>query len=49
MTLLQNHWEQLKAEFIKDQQEDSEKDGPDPLVEEAIKLVGEELIEITDR
>ncbi|WP_088106149.1 DNA polymerase III subunit gamma/tau [Halalkalibacter urbisdiaboli] len=49
-TLLHTHWEKVKEEYVKDQQGSSDKENePDPVVEEAIKLVGEDLIEFVDQ
>lgn len=48
ITLLETHWEKVKQEFIAAKQEEKTEE-KDALVEEAVKLVGEEFIEIIDR
>lgn len=52
LTLLSNHWEETKEAFLREQnrdgQKEDEEDKENPLVQEAIKLVGEELVEIKD-
>ncbi|MCM3763209.1 DNA polymerase III subunit gamma/tau [Alkalihalobacillus oceani] len=47
VTILQHHWEQVKQEFVHEQKSGDEEEN-DTLIDEAIKLVGEELIEIVD-
>ncbi|MCM3716556.1 DNA polymerase III subunit gamma/tau [Alkalihalobacillus oceani] len=47
VTILHHHWEQVKQEFV-DEQKSGDEEENDTLIEEAIKLVGEELIEIVD-
>nr|WP_307728823.1 hypothetical protein [Alkalicoccobacillus plakortidis] len=55
LTLLQSQWTKLKDEFVKEQKtgetEGSSEDQPvtDPLIDEAVKLVGEDLIEWADQ
>ncbi|WP_100374353.1 DNA polymerase III subunit gamma/tau [Bacillus sp. FJAT-45037] len=46
MTLLQNQWERLREEYVKEQRGDAEES--DPVVDEALKLVGSDLVEIID-
>ncbi|TMW69921.1 DNA polymerase III subunit gamma/tau [Alteribacter natronophilus] len=48
VTLLSPHWEETRASYVKEQRGDEQDDGGDPLVDEAIKLVGEDLVEIKD-
>ncbi len=49
VTLLNRQWEQLKEEYVKGQQNDQDQtEKSDPLIDEAVKLVGEDLIEIID-
>lgn len=49
LTLLTNQWETVKEEFIRDQRgETSSSDEADPLVDEAVKLFGSDLIEIIE-
>ncbi|WP_100405903.1 DNA polymerase III subunit gamma/tau [Bacillus solitudinis] len=49
-TLLHNHWEKLREEYVKEQQGSSDnEEQSDPVVDEAIKLVGSELIEFEDK
>lgn len=49
LTLLTNQWETVKEEFIRDQRgETSFSDEADPLVDEAVKLFGSDLIEIIE-
>jgi DNA polymerase-3 subunit gamma/tau len=49
LTLLHNHWEKIREEYVKEQQGASRnEEESNPVVEEAIKLVGEDLIEIVD-
>ena len=45
-TLLQTQWEQVKVDYMKDK--DSDKPRSDPFMDEAVKLVGEDLIEVID-
>ncbi len=47
VTLLQQQWEKVKEEFVSEQK-GTTKDEKDDLVDEAVKLVGEELIELID-
>ncbi|OIJ17575.1 DNA polymerase III subunit gamma/tau [Anaerobacillus alkalilacustris] len=49
LTILTNQWEGIKEDFVREQRGDADptSDG-DPIVEEAMKLVGSELIEIID-
>ena len=53
LSILNTDWQKIRAEFIKEQQqgqpssEETEKE-EDPLITEAIKLVGDELIEIKE-
>ncbi|KKI84680.1 DNA polymerase III subunit gamma/tau [Shouchella clausii] len=47
VTLLNQQWQQIKAEYMKDKQTDHPQEA-DPLIDEAVKLVGEDLIEIID-
>ncbi|WP_078393296.1 DNA polymerase III subunit gamma/tau [Shouchella patagoniensis] len=47
VTILNSQWEKIKAEYVKDKQSDQSVEG-NPLIDEAIKLVGEDLIEIID-
>ncbi|GAE28589.1 DNA polymerase III subunits gamma and tau [Halalkalibacter wakoensis JCM 9140] len=48
-TLLQTHWEQVKEEYVAEQKGSSnETNESDSLIEEAVKLVGEDFIEISD-
>ena len=53
LSILDPEWQKLKADFIKEQQqgqpssEEKEKT-EDPLIAEAIKLVGDDLIEIKE-
>ncbi|WP_096438093.1 DNA polymerase III subunit gamma/tau [Alteribacter populi] len=48
LTLLSAHWEETKDSFVKDQRGDEGAEETDPVVDEAIKLVGEDLVEIKD-
>jgi DNA polymerase III subunit gamma/tau len=49
ISILEDDWNSIKEDFIRTQGTDGKKkEEKDPLVEEATKLVGEELIEITD-
>ncbi|MFC0470345.1 DNA polymerase III subunit gamma/tau [Halalkalibacter kiskunsagensis] len=48
VTLLQSQWENVKEEFVSEQRGSVKEEGNDSLIEEAVKLVGEDLIEITD-
>lgn len=49
VTLLNRQWEQLKEDYVKGQQNDQDQTTKsDPLIDEAVKLVGEDLIEIID-
>ncbi|WP_332699137.1 DNA polymerase III subunit gamma/tau [Halalkalibacter lacteus] len=48
VTLLQSQWEKVKEEYVSDQRGSTKEEENDSLIEEAVKLVGEELIEITD-
>lgn len=47
VTLLQHHWEKVREEFVSEQRTPVQEDG-NSLIDEAVKLVGEELIEIID-
>ncbi|MED3646369.1 DNA polymerase III subunit gamma/tau [Halalkalibacterium halodurans] len=47
-TLLQSQWNKVKEEYVRDQRGDGEEPSSDPLIEEAIKLVGSDLIEVKD-
>ncbi|WP_059106119.1 DNA polymerase III subunit gamma/tau [Shouchella shacheensis] len=50
LTLLGSQWEKIKEEYVKVRQEDGEDPAPaNPLIDEAVKLVGEDLIEMTDK
>ncbi|MCK0473935.1 DNA polymerase III subunit gamma/tau [Halalkalibacter sp. APA_J-10(15)] len=49
VTLLSEQWEQVKTEFVSDKGKPDDEANNDALVEEAVKLVGEELIEMVDR
>ncbi|PAV28528.1 DNA polymerase III subunit gamma/tau [Virgibacillus profundi] len=46
----ENNWTELRADYIKNQEKttDHEEQEPDPFVEEARKLVGDDLLEIHD-
>ncbi len=46
-TLLNVHWEKLKDEYLREQRGDKDQ-GTDPIIDEAIKLVGSELVEIIE-
>ncbi|ANX10445.1 DNA polymerase III subunit gamma/tau [Fictibacillus arsenicus] len=53
LSILDPEWQKLKAEFIKEQQQgqpsaEEQKTKDDPLITEAIKLVGDDLIEIKE-
>ncbi|WP_227940136.1 DNA polymerase III subunit gamma/tau [Alkalihalobacillus deserti] len=48
ITLLQQHWEKVKEEYVSEQQKGSIKEEKDDFVDEAVKLVGEEFIEFID-
>ncbi|MBY6038598.1 DNA polymerase III subunit gamma/tau [Fictibacillus nanhaiensis] len=53
LSILDPEWQKLKADFIKEQQQgqptsEEQDKTDDPLISEAIKLVGDELIEIKD-
>lgn len=55
MSILDPHWEETKESFLREQKKgsDSESDGDtteeeNPLVQEAVKLVGRDLVEIKD-
>lgn len=52
MTIMYNEWSEIKEQFIREQKGDStdttEKKS-DPFYEEAIKLVGEELVEVVEK
>ncbi|WP_096186119.1 DNA polymerase III subunit gamma/tau [Evansella halocellulosilytica] len=54
ITLLSVHWEETKQSFVKEQKSSDEHDGEsgnsneNPVVDEAVKLVGEDLVEIKD-
>ncbi|KHF37792.1 DNA polymerase III subunit gamma/tau [Halalkalibacter okhensis] len=48
-TLLQAHWEQVKEDYVAEQKGSTkEEEGSNSLVDEAVKLVGEDLIEFSD-
>lgn len=58
MTIMYNEWEEVKAMYIKEQKGDpsehEERDEPennkqDPFYEEAVKLVGEDLVEVISK
>ncbi|TSB44650.1 DNA polymerase III subunit gamma/tau [Alkalicoccobacillus porphyridii] len=55
ITLLQSQWTKTKDEFVKDQKSEGaeeiseDQSDSDPLVDEAVKLVGEDLIEWADQ
>ncbi len=49
VTLLSEQWEQVKADFVTEKGKTEDEPERDQLVEEAVKLVGEELIEMVDR
>ncbi|SDZ67069.1 DNA polymerase-3 subunit gamma/tau [Evansella caseinilytica] len=50
--LLTSHWEETKQSFVKEQKtgsdDDKEKEAENPVVQEAVKLFGRELVEIKD-
>jgi DNA polymerase-3 subunit gamma/tau len=53
LSILDPEWQKLKADFIKEQQQgqpssDEQDKTEDPLISEAIKLVGNDLIEIKE-
>jgi DNA polymerase III subunit gamma/tau len=53
LSILDPEWQKLKAEFIKEQQQgqpsaEEQETKDDPLITEAIKLVGDDLIEIKE-
>ncbi len=48
LTLLSNQWETIKEDFVRGQRSESGSNNGDPIVEEAVKLVGSDLIEIID-
>jgi DNA polymerase-3 subunit gamma/tau len=53
LSILDPEWQKLKAEFIKEQQQgqpssEEQEKTDDPLISEAIKLVGDDLIEIKE-
>lgn len=49
LTLLNNQWDSIKEEFVREQRGDTTTSYEgDPIVEEALKLVGSDLIEIID-
>ncbi|WP_026688780.1 DNA polymerase III subunit gamma/tau [Alteribacter aurantiacus] len=48
LTLLMTHWEETKDTFVKEQRGDEEEVEEDPLVDEAIKLMGEDLVEVKE-
>ncbi len=49
VTLLQHHWEKVREEFVSEQRGSNPIQAEDSaLIDEAVKLVGEELIEIID-
>ncbi len=48
LTLLSNQWETIKDDFVRGQRNEESSDNGDPIVEEAVKLVGSDLIEIID-
>ncbi|ARK28414.1 DNA polymerase III subunit gamma/tau [Halalkalibacter krulwichiae] len=47
VTLLHQHWEKVKEEYVSDQK-GTTTESRDDLVDEAVKLVGEDLIEVID-
>ncbi|PYZ95381.1 DNA polymerase III subunit gamma/tau [Alteribacter lacisalsi] len=48
VTLLGPHWDETKASFVQEQRGDEGEEKADPLVDEAIKLVGQDLVEIKE-
>ncbi|MFK3939992.1 DNA polymerase III subunit gamma/tau [Alkalihalobacillus sp. NPDC078783] len=56
ITILQSHWTKLKDEFVQEQKNSDatshssgDQETTDPLIDEAVKLVGEDLIEWADQ
>jgi DNA polymerase-3 subunit gamma/tau len=49
MTIMYNDWSEIKEQFIREQRGDKEETTSDPFYEEAVKLVGEDLIEVLDK
>ncbi|GAF67154.1 DNA polymerase III subunits gamma and tau [Bacillus sp. TS-2] len=47
ITLLNSHWENLKQNYVKEHSSSTEESG-EPIVDEAVKLFGEELVEVVD-
>ncbi|WP_017729636.1 DNA polymerase III subunit gamma/tau [Halalkalibacterium ligniniphilum] len=47
-TFLQGQWDKVKEEYMKDQRGDGDAPEADPIVDEAIKLFGTDLIEIIE-
>ncbi|WP_026674066.1 DNA polymerase III subunit gamma/tau [Alkalihalobacterium bogoriense] len=48
LSLLVHQWDKIKEEFVREQRGGSEEKQEDPMVDEAIKLVGHDLIEIIE-
>ncbi|WP_413377057.1 DNA polymerase III subunit gamma/tau [Alkalihalobacillus sp. 1P02AB] len=48
VTLLNSHWEKVKQDFVKGQTTSSEQPQADPLIDEAIKMFGDEIVEVVD-
>jgi len=52
LTLMENQWNELESKVRRNQQENEsesqQKPDIDPFVEEALKLVGEDLLQIKD-
>lgn len=48
LTLLTKQWETVKDDFMREQRGDSISNNKEPIIEEAIKLVGSDLVEIID-
>jgi len=49
ITIMYNEWSEIKNQFIREQKGEKMEDKRDSFYEEAVKLVGEELIEIIDK
>ncbi|MBU8908397.1 DNA polymerase III subunit gamma/tau [Desertibacillus haloalkaliphilus] len=48
VTVLLSQWEQIKDDYVREQRSDETDSEEDPLVDEAIKLVGSDLVEIIE-
>ncbi|MBM7098024.1 MULTISPECIES: DNA polymerase III subunit gamma/tau [Alteribacter] len=48
LTILTIHWEETKDTFVKEQRGDEGEEEEDPVVGEAIKLMGEDLVEVKE-